>query len=100
MAGPDRDPLDAEVVRRRVIVHGRVQGVWYRASVEREAAVRRLSGLARNQRDGTVLVELEGPPRLVDEVVAWCRIGPPRAVVHRVDVEELEPLGTRSFRTT
>jgi acylphosphatase len=87
------------VVRRRVVVRGRVQGVWFRASAEREAAARGVSGFARNDRDGSVLVELEGPAAAVDEVVAWCRIGPPRAEVTSVDVEDVPPLGTKGFRT-
>lgn len=89
-----------EAVRRRLVVDGRVQGVFYRASAEREAVVRGLSGFARNERDGTVLVEVEGPPQLVEEFVAWCRVGPSRAVVTRVAVEELEPVGTHGFRSS
>jgi acylphosphatase len=87
------------IVRRRVRVSGRVQGVWFRASAEREAVVRGVGGFARNERDGSVLLELEGEATDVDAVVAWCRIGPPRAEVTTVDVEELAPLGTRGFRT-
>jgi acylphosphatase len=87
-------------VRRRVVVRGRVQGVWFRASAEREAATRGVSGFARNERDGSVLLELEGDPAQVDAVVAWCRIGPPRAEVAAVEVADLPPTGGRGFRTT
>ena len=86
-------------VRRRVVVRGLVQGVWFRASVEREAVPRRVGGFARNQRDGSVLVELEGEQVDVDAVVAWCRVGPPRAEVTAVEVTDVEPIGTRAFRT-
>jgi acylphosphatase len=86
------------VVRRRVVVRGRVQGVWYRASAEREASARRVAGFARNERDGSVVLELEGEAADVDAVVAWCRLGPPRAEVTRVEVSDVEPLGTRGFR--
>ncbi len=91
--------MSGGVVRRRVVVRGRVQGVWFRASAEREAAGRRVGGFARNQRDGSVLLELEGEEAGVDAMVAWCRVGPPRAEVTAVEVEDLEPLGTAGFRT-
>jgi len=87
------------LVRRRVRVRGRVQGVWFRGTAEREAVRRGVAGFARNQRDGSVLLELEGPAAAVDEVVAWCRLGPPRAEVTAVDVEDVPVLGTTGFRT-
>ncbi|MGH9136663.1 MAG: acylphosphatase [Acidimicrobiales bacterium] len=86
-------------VRKRVVVSGLVQGVWYRASAEREAWRLGVSGFARNQWDGSVLLELEGAPDAVDAMIAWCRVGPRRAQVTRVTVDELAPLGTRGFRT-
>lgn len=87
-------------VRRRVRVSGHVQGVWFRASAEREAAARGLAGFARNERDGSVLLELEGPAGAVEAMVAWCRLGPPRAEVTDVEVTEVPVRGTRGFRTT
>ena len=87
-------------VRRRVVVRGRVQGVWFRASAEREAYRLGVSGFARNERDDSVTVEAEGPPDAVGAMVAWCRAGPPRAEVTAVEVTELEPLGSTSFRAT
>ena len=86
-------------VRRRVVVRGRVQGVWFRASAEREASSRRVGGFARNERDGSVLLELEGEAADVDAVVDWCRLGPPRAEVTGLEVTDLPVLGTASFRT-
>ncbi len=86
-------------MRCRVVVRGRVQGVWFRASAEREAAARGLSGFARNQADGSVLVEVEGDPAGVVAMVAWCRVGPPRAEVSAVEVAEVDPTGSRGFRT-
>jgi acylphosphatase len=85
------------IVRRRVLVTGRVQGVWYRASVAREAEAAGLSGYARNEPDGSVLVELEGPPAAVAAVIAWCEVGPPRAEVARLTVEAIPVLGTTTF---
>ena len=87
------------MIRRRVRVSGRVQGVWFRASAEREAAMRRVGGFARNEPDGSVLVELEGEEADVDAVVAWCRVGPPRAEVRAVEVTDVPTQGSRSFRT-
>jgi acylphosphatase len=86
-------------VRRRVVVRGRVQGVWFRASAAEEAERRGVGGFARNERDGSVLLELEGPPGAVDAVVGWCRSGPPRARVTEVVVEDVPPRDTRTFRT-
>jgi acylphosphatase len=88
------------IVRRRVRVTGRVQGVWYRASAARDAEARGVSGFARNEADGSVLLELEGPPHAVDAVIAWAKVGPPRAEVTGVEVSDVEPQGTRGFRTS
>jgi acylphosphatase len=84
-------------VRYRIRVTGRVQGVWFRASAEREAARLGLHGYARNESDGSVTVEAEGPASAVDAMVAWCRVGPPRAEVASVAVAELAPTGGRGF---
>ena len=59
-----------------LVVHGRVQGVGYRAFVEREALARALQGWVRNRRDGTVEVVLAGEAALIDDVIAACRRGP------------------------
>jgi acylphosphatase len=85
------------VVRRRIRVTGRVQGVWFRASAEREAHRLGVGGFARNERDGSVTVEAEGAPAAVAAMVAWCRIGPSRAEVTGVVVDELAPQGTSRF---
>jgi acylphosphatase len=85
-------------VRRRLVVAGRVQGVWFRESCRREAVAAGVAGWARNLADGTVEVELEGPPAAVERVVAWCRHGPDQARVDRVDVEPRDPIGERAFR--
>jgi acylphosphatase len=91
--------VSVSVIRRRVVVRGEVQGVWFRASAEREAVARRVSGFARNQRDGSVLLELEGDAVDVDAVVAWCHHGPPRADVTAVEVTDVPPTGARGFRS-
>jgi len=85
-------------VRRRVHVAGRVQGVWFRESCRDLAVAAGVSGWVRNLDDGRVEAVLEGPTAAVDEVVAWCRQGPPRASVDGVDVVDEEPVGEQGFR--
>ncbi len=84
-------------MRRRAVVSGRVQGVWYRDTARREAERLGLAGRAVNQADGTVLLEAEGPASAVDAFLAWAAEGPSRARVHEVTVEAVEPLGRPGF---
>lgn len=88
----------SDVTRVRVVVSGRVQGVWFRDSCYREAVASGVSGWVRNNPDGTVEAAFEGPEQRLALMVEWCRVGPPRAVV--VDVEEFPeaPNGERGFR--
>ena len=76
--------------RRRIHcrVSGKVQGVWYRASTQREAAALGVSGWVRNLEDGRVELVAEGPSDAVGRLEAWLRTGPPHAHVERVDVRE------------
>jgi len=77
------------LIARRIVVHGRVQGVGFRyATVEaaRDAGVR---GWVRNRRDGTVEAWLQGPDDAVARTIAWARRGPRAARVERVDVDEV-----------
>ncbi len=85
-------------MRRRVHVSGRVQGVWFRESCRDRALAAGVSGWVRNLDDGRVEVVLEGPPAAVDERIAWCRRGPQRARVDRVDVADEASVGERGFR--
>jgi acylphosphatase len=79
------------MIRRRVVVSGQVQGVFFRDTCRREAARRGVAGWVRNRGDGTVEAVFEGQPEAVDAMVAWARTGPPDAVVARVDVTD-EPV--------
>jgi acylphosphatase len=79
--------------RVRVRVHGRVHGVFFRASVRREAAARGVCGWVRNVPDGTVEAVFEGTERDVGAVVEFCRVGPLGARVDRVELTEEEPEG-------
>jgi len=85
------------IVRRRAVVSGRVQGVWFRDSARREAERLGLAGRAVNQDDGTVLLEVEGPSPAVEAFFSWAAEGPPRARVDTVAVEVAEPLGHVGF---
>lgn len=80
-----------EVVRRRVIVSGRVQGVWFRASTQSAAAERGVAGWVRNLPSGQVEAVFEGEPDAVDAAVTWVRSGPPRADVTEVEVFDEQP---------
>jgi acylphosphatase len=85
-------------VRRRVVVHGYVQGVFFRDSVRRLAQQRGVAGWIRNNRDGTVEGVFEGDAAAVERVVEFCRRGPRGAVVERADVTAEEPEGLDGFR--
>ena len=85
-------------MRKRVVIHGYVQGVFFRDSCQREAARVHVAGWVRNRNDGAVEAAFEGEPAGVDAMVAWCRNGPPRARVDRVDVIDEEPEGLSGFR--
>lgn len=83
--------------RIRAIVSGRVQGVSYRASTAEQAAKLGLVGWVRNVDDGTVELEAEGEDAQIATLITWCHDGPPHAVVSRVAVEELAPVGGDHF---
>lgn len=85
-------------LRRRVVVSGRVQGVWFRQSCADQARPRGVTGWVRNRADGAVEAVLEGPEAAVEAVVAWCRQGPPQASVDRVEVHTETPVGEANFR--
>jgi acylphosphatase len=87
------------VIRRRLIVHGRVQGVGFRYSLARAARTRGVAGWAANRLDGTVEAVLEGEPDAVDSVVRFCREGPRGATVEGVEIAEEQPEGLRGFET-
>ena len=86
------------MVRRRVIVHGRVQGVFFRDTTRRMAASRGVAGWVRNNPDGSVEAAFEGPADAVGEMVRFAHDGPRGAAVASVDVVDEEPEGLTEFR--
>ncbi len=70
-----------------LIVHGRVQGVFYRDSMRREAQRLAISGWVRNRSDGTVEAVVQGEAAAVDAIVRWAHHGPEHARVERVEIE-------------
>jgi acylphosphatase len=81
------------LVRARLAIDGRVQGVWYRGSMQETARRHGVSGWAQNLADGSVAAEVEGERDAVEAVVAWARRGPPGARVRDVRVEWIAPTG-------
>ena len=79
--------------RVHVIVHGRVQGVYFRASTRDRARQLGLSGWVRNRSDGNVEVLAEGPKTHLEQLITWCHGGPPGAVVTDLNVEWQEATG-------
>jgi acylphosphatase len=84
-------------VRRRVVVRGQVQGVFFRDSTRQRARGRGVGGWVRNNRDGSVEAVFEGEAEDVERLVDYCREGPRGAQVTGVDVTDEEPEGLTSF---
>jgi acylphosphatase len=89
--------LRTGVIRRRTVVHGRVQGVFFRDTVRRRAEQHGVAGWARNNPDGTFEAVFEGDAESVERLVAFCQEGPRGAHVERVDVFDEEPEGAAGF---
>ena len=90
---------DAALRAVRVRVTGRVQGVFFRARCADEAQRLGVHGWVANEPDGSVSGHFEGAPGAVEDLVAWCRTGPPRARVDGVDVVPAVPQHARGFET-
>ena len=85
------------MIRRRLVVHGVVQGVGFRWACARQAQAAGVQGWVRNRPEGTVEAVAEGAADAVGRLVEWTRTGPPHARVSRVDVVVEEPEGLRGF---
>ncbi|MBX2970996.1 MAG: acylphosphatase [Cyclobacteriaceae bacterium] len=82
--------------RVSILVKGKVQGVFYRASTVTKAQQLGVKGVVRNEPDGSVYIEAEGDEGNLNELIAWCRVGPPRARVDEVAVETHSTLASFS----
>jgi acylphosphatase len=100
MLGDARDGTEgtAGLIRRRVVVSGLVQGVWFRESCRHEADEQGVVGWVRNLPDGQVEAAFEGPADAVAAMVAWAHRGPRRARVDHVEVLDEAPRGDLGFR--
>ena len=89
--------MSADISRCRLVIHGKVQGVFFRDSVRRRATDGGVAGWALNRDDGAVEIVLEGPSDAVQAVAEYSRNGPERARVESVDEREEEPEGLSGF---
>ena len=74
-----------------MIISGRVQGVWFRASTKEKAEQLGLTGWVRNTSDGCVEAVFEGEEQLVNQMIEWCHHGPPHSKVNNVDIKNQDP---------
>ncbi len=89
---------DGQTFRRRVIVHGHVQGVFFRDTARREASRHGVSGWVRNTPEGTVEAVFEGEREAVERMVGFAEEGPPEAQVERVETFEEDVEGLEGFK--
>jgi acylphosphatase len=83
----------------RVVIQGRVQGVWFRGWTLQQAQQRNISGWVRNRRDGTVEALFSGPAEEVDKMINACRIGPPVARVESLTQYPSDPPEDEGFHS-
>ena len=76
--------------RIRIIITGKVQGVFFRESVRKLAEELGVAGYVRNEDDGSVTIEAEGGKIALIQLVEWCKDGPREAIVEEVEVKEME----------
>jgi acylphosphatase len=84
-------------IRRHVVIHGNVQGVFFRDSTRERAQTRGVAGWVANRSDGAVEAVFEGDPEAVESMIRFAHDGPRRADVERVEVAEEEPEGLDGF---
>lgn len=86
-------------MKKRLQVHifGRVQGVWFRGSTQRKAQEIQLCGFVRNEPDGSVYLEIEGPEEVLADMIEWCWKGPELAKVTDVKIKETNFLNEEGF---
>lgn len=85
MSEPDRD---VNIITRRLLIYGRVQGVYYRASAQETALRLNLAGWVRNRRSGAVEALVSGSEAAVAAFIEWAHEGPPAARVDRIEISD------------
>jgi acylphosphatase len=75
-------------ITRHLRIYGTVQGVWYRESMRQEAEQLGVIGWVRNRLDGSVEAIVQGAPQAIETIIEWCKLGPERAEVTRVEIAE------------
>ena len=90
--------MGSDLVRRRLLVVGKVQGVFFRDSTRQAARAAGVAGYAVNRDDGSVEIVLEGGADAVESVITFCRTGPDRARVRSVTVSTESPVGLGGFQ--
>ncbi len=86
-----------ELKHFKIIVSGRVQGVFYRASAKEKADELGIKGFVRNQPNGDVYLEAEAEEDILYKYIKWCNIGPATAKVNRIEAQPGEVVGFESF---
>ncbi|WP_130470873.1 acylphosphatase [Candidatus Magnetaquicoccus inordinatus] len=86
------------LLHKRLLIHGRVQGVFYRVSTQQEAEKLGLRGWVKNLPNGSVEVEVHGSPSAVAALLAWCQHGPPGARVEKIDSNDCPPAEYTGFQ--
>jgi acylphosphatase len=88
------------MICRQIIVKGKVQGVYFRASAQEIAEILGLAGEVKNLLNGDVCAIVEGPEEKVAKFTSWCREGPPNARVSEVEIEDISLRGYKGFHVT
>lgn len=76
----------------KVVIHGRVQGVFYRVHTKHTADLLGITGYVKNRADGCVEAVFEGDQKTVDKMIAWCRRGPQMSRVDQIQTQNINPL--------
>lgn len=84
------------IVQKHLWISGRVQGVFYRASTQQKAHELAIKGWVKNLPDGRVEAMLIGPEHAIQELIAWCKHGPDRAIVDNIVVKTIHPVDSFS----
>lgn len=86
-----------ELKHLKIIVSGKVQGVFYRASAKEKADEWNIKGFVRNEPNGDVYIEAEGEEDMLYKFIKWCNIGPARAKVEKIEAIPGDLMGFTSF---